>query len=246
MHRISFTRLLVAAADTDEWEAAVAEQVRRVSSEPGTILYGFLRRGPDGSTLLPAPRDGFNEYLHFQCYQDPAAFDTHVANEKEWWTPLNAKFVKPPRYLERFEDVDTVACVTHEHFWKPDSTRNFSLHRFKVASDRAAAFEVEAKRQIDMVIENEPGTLLYGFIRRPDAAGGLLPKPVSGITEYLHFSAYKDEAAWDVHHTIEHREGDWAWGRVYRTFIASPLETEPVPAANILAATTRDADWPRS
>src|SRR5207247_1349552 len=128
--RISFTRMLVAASDTNEWETAVAEQVRRVSSEPGTILYGFLRRGPDGSTLLPAPRDGFSEYLHFQCYQDEDSFNTHVANEKEWWTPLNAKFVKAPRYIERFEDANTVAVVTRDHLWKSDTTRNFSLHRF--------------------------------------------------------------------------------------------------------------------
>lgn len=246
MHRISFTRMLVAEADRTEWESAVKEQVRRVSSEPGTILYGFMRRAPEGSTLLPAPRDGFSEYLHFQCYQDPAAFDTHLANEREWWTPLNARFVKPPRYQDRFEDPNTVAVVSRDYLWAPENTRNFGFLRFKVPSDRAADFEADAKRQIDMVIENEPGTLVYGFIRRPDAAGGLLPRPLPGITEYVHFSAYQDEAAWEVHHSIEHREGDWAWGRVYRSFIAAPLETEPFPSAQIVAATSRYADWPRS
>jgi len=246
MYRVSFTRMLVADSDRAEWETALAEQVRRVSAEPGTMLYGFLRRNPEGSTLLPAPRDGFAEYLHFQSYLDEEGFNTHLANEKDWWSPLNAKFVNAPRYQERTEDADTVAVISRDYLWTPETTRNFSLHRFKIAADRAADFEVEAKRQIDMVVENEPGTMLYGFIRRQNAASGMLPKPVQGITEYLHFSAYQDEAAWDVHHTLEHREGDWAWGRVYRTFIASPLETEPVPGANVVAATSRYADWPRS
>ena len=258
MYRISFTRMLIAQSDTAEWEDAVREQVQRVSSEPGTILYGFTRRSAEGSTMLPAPREGFSEYLHFQCYLNEEAFNTHVANEKAWWSPINARLVKQPRFQERFEDQDTVAVTSRVHHWKPETMLNFGFLRFKVPKDDAANFERDAQRQLDMVTENELGTVLYGFIRRARAASGLLPKPLDANVEYLSVSAYVDAEARKLHGEIEHRgekdlagshftfDGDWAWGTAYRSHLAAPLETESYPNTQIVAATSKLAEWPRS
>jgi hypothetical protein len=149
-----------------------------------------------------------------------------------------------PIYADRFESGDIVTGVSRDHVWTPDSMFRFAFHRFKVAEERAAEFEVEAKRQIDVVREREPGTVLYTFCRRSAEGSSLIPKPQNGQVEYMHLMAYADEAAQKLHLEIEHNpDAEWAWGRVFRSFLVAPLENESFGAEALITGVTRDADW---
>jgi quinol monooxygenase YgiN len=252
MHRLTISRLAVENANVPEWEEAIAKQIQVCSEEPGTILYGFARRGTDGTTLLPQPRAGFTEYVQVMAYESADAFSAHLAREDDWWRPTSQRLAPMPlRWGERIEDSSWMAVVSRDHQWKPETMLNLGLLRFKVPKDGAENFERDARRQIEMVTQNEKGTVLYGFIRRSQAASVLLPKPIEANVEYLSLSAYVDAEARKLHGEIEHRgekdlagshftvEGDWAWGTAYRSHLASPLETESFPNTQIVAAVSR-------
>jgi hypothetical protein len=247
---------MVEDANVKEWEEAVVKQIGICSEEPGTTIYGFGRRAKEGGTLLPQPKAGFTEYLQVMAYDSPEAFDVHSARENDWWRPTSQRLAPVSlRVNERIEDGSWMAMVSRDHQWRPDTILNMGLLRFKVAKGGAENFERDARRQIDMVIENEKGTVLYGFIRRADAASPLLAKPVDAHVEYLHFSAYVDAAARKLHGEIEHRsekdqagshfthEGDWSWGLAYRSHLASPYENERFLSNDIVAAVSRYSEW---
>ena len=186
------------------------------------------------------------------AYESAEAFAAHLAREDDWWRPTAQRLAPVGmRAGERIEDANWMAVVSRDHQWRPETMLNLGLLRFKVAKDDSENFERDARRQIEMVTENEKGTVLYGFVRRADAASGLLPKPIAANVEYLHFSAYVDAEARKLHGEIEHRgekelagshftfEGDWAWGTAYRSHLASPYENEVFPNTQIVAATSR-------
>jgi hypothetical protein len=252
VHRLTISRLIVDDASVAEWEEAIVKQVQVASGEEGTLFFGFARRGPDGSTILPKPQAGSTEYLQFQAYASPEAFASSVAAQTDWWKPLSERLAPlASRAEEIVDDENFAAVVSRDHSWGPETMLNLGLLRFKVPIAGAENYERDARRQIDMVTENELGTVLYGFIRRSHAPSGLLPKPVEANAEYFSLSAYVDADARKLHGEIEHRgeinlagdhftfEGDWAWGTAYRSHLASPLETESFPAAQIVAATSR-------
>lgn len=259
MHRLTISRLIVDDAAVPEWEDAIVKQVEIASREAGTLLYGFARRPAEGSTMFTAPKPGSTEYLQFHAYTDADAFAAHVAAEADWWKPTSERLAPPAaRFSERINDDAFGVIVTRDHRWSPETMLNLGILRFKVPVDGAENFERDATRQIDMVTANEQGTVLYGFLRRAHAATPLLPKPVEATggrgvlhVEYISLSAYVDADARKLHGQIEHRgekelageyftfEGDWAWGTAYRSHLASPLETENYPAAQIIAATSK-------
>jgi quinol monooxygenase YgiN len=256
MHRLTITRLAVEDANVPEWEEAIVKQIAICSEEPGTMLYGFARRGKDGSTLLPQPRQGITEYIQVMAYESPDAFDAHLKREDDWWRPTAQRLAPMAmRAGERIDDASWMAVVSRDHQWRAETMLNLGLLRFKVPKDGAENFERDARRQIDMVTENELGTVLYGFIRRSHAPSGLLPKPIEANVEYLSLSAYVDADARKLHGEIEHRgekelagsyftfEGDWAWGTAYRSHLASPLENEAFPNTQIVAAMSRYSEW---
>ena len=89
-----------------EFEAAAAEQVRRVKeNEPGTVLYTFWRRAQP------------NEYFHLYCYADEAAFNRHIELEAGWWGPTLQSFLARPNERERFEPGDIVTGITRDYSW---------------------------------------------------------------------------------------------------------------------------------
>jgi quinol monooxygenase YgiN len=260
MHRLTISRLIVDDSAVPEWEEAIEKQVEICSTEPGTLLYGFCRRGTEGTPMLPQPKPGTTEYVQIHGYKDAEAFSAHVAAEAEWWKPTSERLAPPTsRFSERLDDSLFGALVSRDHSWRPDTMLNLGILRFKVPFAGAEAFETDARRQIEMVTENELGTVLYAFIRRTHAASALLPRPVETMganpgpvnAEYLSFSAYTDADARKLHGEIEHRgeqhlagdhftfEGDWAWGTAYRSHLASPLESEGFPAAQIVAVTSK-------
>ena len=244
MQRIAAMRMAVPETSASNFEKQIGEQLHRVrQSEPGTTLYGFVRRNPEGSTILPAPRPNTTEYFHFMAFEDVAGWDAHFSQEKEWWMPTFQAAVDAPLVAEVFSQDDVVAVVSRDHVWTSESVVRMAIFRFKVAQEHAAEFEKEAKHQIEMVTENEPGTVLYGFMRRKHAASGLLPRPLDGQVEYLHYMAYDSDDAQALHLKIEHRSEGWSWGRVFRNFLVAPLESEPFPADSIVAAVTRAKQW---
>jgi quinol monooxygenase YgiN len=256
MHRLTITRLAVEDANVQEWEEAIVKQIQICSEEPGTLIYGFGRRTKEGGTLLPAPRAGVTEYLQVMGYESPEAFQEHVKREDDFWRPAAQRLAPVNgRASERIEDGTWMAVICRDHQWRPDTLLNLGLLRFKVPKEDAENFERDARRQIDLVTENEKGTVLYGFIRRAHAATPLLAKPVDAHVEYLHFSAYVDAAARKLHGEIEHRsekdqagshftnENDWSWGLAYRSHLASPYENERFLSDDIVAAVSRYSEW---
>lgn len=252
MHRLTITRHIVEDASIPEWEEAITKRVETASKEGGTLFFGFVRRGPDGTTILQKPQPGSTEYLHFRAFESQDAFETSIGGEAEWWTPLSNRLAPPIVRFEEVVDADNFAAViSRDHTWTPETMLNLGLLRFKVPVDGVENFERDARRQIEMVTENELGTVLYGFIRRNHASSPLLPKPVEANAEYFSMSAYVNAEARKLHIEIEHRgekdqagdhftfDGDWAWGTAYRSHLSSPLESESFPAAQIVAATSR-------
>ena len=236
--------MTVKESEGDEFETQVREQLRLVTeNETGTVLYLFNRRGPDGSTILPAPPRDHREYIHLMAYTDEAAWTTHFEAEKKWWMPTFQKFMAAPFYTIGFQQDDVVDAVTRDQAWNPNEMFRFAFHKFRVPDEKAAEFEVEAKHQLQIVKEKEPGTVLYSFFRRPKAASGLLPAPLANQTEYFHLMAYNSEEAQAHHRTLEFLTDTWSWGPVFRNFLASPLENEAFDSSLIIAGITRDANW---
>ena len=244
MQKIAAMRMTVPEKSAQDFEKQIEEQLRRVrDTEPGTTLYGFVRRDPAGSTILPAARPDTTEYFHFMAFEDEASWDVHFREEQEWWVPTFRAAIDGPLVAERFCDENVVAVVSRDHIWTSTSVVRMAIFRFKVAQERAAEFEQEAKHQIEMVTQNEPGTILYGFLRRQHAASGLMPRPLDGQTEYLHYMAYDTEDAQALHLKMEHQTEGWAWGRVFRDFLVAPLESEAFTAPSIVSAVTRAKQW---
>ncbi len=243
MLRVTAMRVMIPEASVAEFETQAKEQLRRVTeNEPETAQYGFFRRPSEGSTILPAPRAGVQEYFHFMAYLTQEGWDKHFGDEQEWWSPTFGK-LREGIMGERFDPEDIVAGISRDYVWSNTSVHRFAFHRFKIAAERAAEFESEATRQVESVRDNEPGTLLYTFFRRKPVAGGLLPRPVDGQAEYFHYMAYESEAAQVHHRELEHRTEGWAWGPVFRSFIVAPLENESYDSSAVVAAVTRAADW---
>lgn len=244
MHRIAAIRMAVPDSAAASFEKQIEEQLRRVrENEPGTTLYGFVRRDSAGSTLLPAVRPNATEYFHFMAFADEAGWDSHFSQEQEWWVPTFRSAIDAPLVSEGFSQDDVVSVISRDHVWTPASVVRMAVFRFKVSHDRASEFEREAKHQVEMVTENEPGTILYGFLRRKQAASGLLQRPLDGQAEYLHYMAYDSDEAQALHREIEFRPEGWAWGRVFRDFLVAPLEVETFPAGSIVSAVSRDKQW---
>jgi quinol monooxygenase YgiN len=60
--------------------------------------------------------------------------------------------------------------------------------RIRVKSDQAATFEAEARKMIDHVQANEPGTLTY-----------VCHRSTADPTAYLFYEVYRDQAAFAAH-----------------------------------------------
>lgn len=244
MYRVNILRMTIKKGMAEEFEAQAAKQIQKVSeNEPGTLLYGFCRRNPNGSTILPKPPVDNPEYIHLMAYKDEAAQQLHLDIERDWWGPTFRQYMDGPWVAERFESPDVVTGVSRNKAWNPNEMFRFAFHRFKVKEGMAEEFEAQAARQIGMVSENEPGTVLYTFCRRSPDGSTFLPRSTSGHPEYLHFMAYSDEAAQKRHLEIEHRTEGWAWGPVFRSYLEAPLENEAFAAEQIVTGITRDAAW---
>jgi hypothetical protein len=209
--------------------------------------------------LLPTPGRGVTEYLRIMAFANADAQAAHVTADGGQFAKATAHLSTHPVSTDRYEDDLFTAMVSRDHSWAPETMFSFGFLRFRIPAAGAEDFERDARRQIDMVIENEPGTVLYGFIRRPNIPGGVLPKPVEGIAEYFHFMSYVDAGARELHGQIEHRgevdlagphftfEGDWAWGTAYRAHLAVPFDGEFIrDSALILAGFSRFSEWKES
>jgi quinol monooxygenase YgiN len=243
MHRIAAMRMSVPLDAAAEFEEDAREQLRRVrEDEPGTTLYGFVRRDAAGSPLLSSPRPTSAEYFHFMAYEDEKGWDAHFASEQEWWVPTFRAAIDAPLVAERFTQGNVVAMVSRDHVWNDSGVDLTAIFRLKITEARAAEFEREAARQVEIVTENEPGTILYGFLRREPAASGLLPQPVQGQTEYLHCVATGVDEARSPRSEVGHPPESWL-GRVAEEFLVAPLEGEAFPAGSVVAAVSRAKRW---
>jgi len=250
MFRANILRMTVAADKAAEFEAECRNQLRVVTErEAGTILYGFFRRAGAASTILPAVPKNHVEYIHLMGYRDEDAQKLHFKiehnPEAQWaWGRVFQTFMAAPWVAEHFETADIVTGVSRDHHWEPGTMFRFTFHRFKVQEGRGEEFEREAKKQLDIVKAREPGTVLYTFCRRSPNGSGLLPKSASTHPEYLHFMAYKDEKAAQLHREIEFDpNAEWTWGKTFRGFLEAPLENESILSEGLVTGITRDQVW---
>ena len=250
MFRVNIMRMTVKAEEAENFEAECRKQLQIVSErEPGTILYGFNRRAGAPSTILSGAAANHVEYIHLMGYDSEDAQKLHLEiehnPEAEWaWGRVFREFMAAPIYAERYEADSMVTGITRNHAWNPGSMFRFAFHRFKVNEGQGPEFEEQAKRQIAMVTENEPGTVLYTFLRRSPDGSALIPKSPNGHPEYLHFMAYVDEAAAQLHREIEHDPNrEWAWGPTFRKYLEAPLENEAFMSDQIIVGVTRDQQW---
>ena len=244
MYRVNILRMTVKEGMAEEFEEQAAKQIAIVTErEPNTILYGFLRRDPAGSPLFPKPPAKNTEYIHLMAYKDEEAQQLHLDIEKDWWGQTFRIYMDGPWVTERFESPDVVTGVSRDRSWDPSTMHRFALHRFKVHEGKGEEFEEQARNQLAVVSEHEPGTVLYNFCRRVPDGSTLLPRSPGGHPEYLHMMAYEDEAAQAHHRELEFRTDAWAWGPVFKTFLEAPLESEGFTSESIVTAVTRDAAW---
>lgn len=244
MFGVSVLRMTVSAEKAEEFEEQTRKQIAIVQErEPGTLLYAFCRRNASGSPALPVPAPNAKEYIHLMGYQDEAARDAHVTIERDWWGPTFRQYMIAPWVSERFDAASITTGVTRERSWSPGSLHRFAFHRFKIKEGMADEFEEQARKQISVVSEKEPGTVLYTFFRRSTDGSTLLPRSASGNAEYFHMMAYKDEESQAHHRELEHQTEGWAWGPIFRTFLEAPLESEGFTSTDIVTGVTRDAAW---
>ncbi len=250
MYRVNLLRMTVKADEAEDFETEARKQIQIVTErEAGTLLYGFNRRAGPASTILPAAAANHVDYIHLMAYRDEAAQQLHLDIEHtpdaNWaWGKVFRPFMAAPIVAERFEADDIVTGISRNHEWSPGTMFRFAFHRFKVFEGKGEEFEEQAKRQIQMVTENEPGTVLYTFMRRNNDGSALIPKSPAGHPEYIHFMAYVDEAAAQLHREIEHDpKREWAWGPVFRQYLEAPLENEGFLAESVITGVSRDAAW---
>lgn len=250
LFRVNILRMTVAADRAAEFEGECRNQLAIVTErEQGTVLYGFFRRGGPASTILPAAPANHVEYVHLMGYRDEDAQKLHLEiehnPEAKWaWGRVFRGFMAAPLVSERYETPDIVTGVSRDHQWSPETMFRFAFHRFKVQEGRGEEFEVEAKKQLDIVKSREPGTVLYTFCRRSADGSTLIPKSPAGHPEYLHFMAYRDEAAAQLHREIEFDpNAEWTWGKTFRSFLEAPLENESFPAESLVTGVTRSIEW---
>lgn len=251
MFRVNILRMQVKRDQAEEFEEQAKRQIAMVTeNEPGTMLYVFCRRTDAASTILPKPPNDITEYIHLMAYRDEEAQKRHLDIEyrKEGWAwgPTFRQYMAGPWVAERFEAQDIVAGVSRDRQWNPTDMFRFAFHRFKIKEGTAEQFEQDVARQLTIVTEQEPGTILYTFQRRSAEGSALLPKSASGHPEYLHFMAYQDEAAQKRHLELEFREGGWAWGPVFKSYLEAPLENERFSAEAIVTGVSRNAVWTSS
>lgn len=230
MAKLGVVRATVESARAEEFEAAVLAEFG-ASNSTETVLSVVCHRDGTGSSLFAAPPSNHSEYLLVQA----AAQDSLDSAG-----PMR---LPGPIQVSSAEEFATVAGVTRDHKWSLETVFRLAMFRFKVSSERAGAFEEQARRQISMVTENEPGTILYSFSRRLDGACRLLPKAPAGQTEYFHLMAYISDEAQAIHRDFEHRADGWAWGRTFREYLVAPLESESFSVALIVAGRSSDSIW---
>ena len=88
--------------------------------------------------------------------------------------------------------------------------------KLKVQDGKQAEFEKAASEQVERVLANEPGTMLYTMVRSQ-----------TDSTEYFFLEAYKDDEAF-AHHITEFQK---IWGPQMNSMIARPNiveRTDPV------------------
>jgi quinol monooxygenase YgiN len=249
MFRVNIIRMTVKAEEADAFEKEARKQLQVVTErEPGTILYGFNRRAGPASTILPTVPNNHVEYIHLMGYRDEDAQKLHLEIEHnpdtEWaWGRVFRPFMAAPLVADRFESDDITTGLSRDRAWSPQTMFRFAFHRFKIKEGQGAEFEEQAKKQIEMVQQNEPGTVLYTFCRRSPDGSALLPKPQIVNPEYIHFMAYTDEAAQQLHREIEFRKEGWAWGPVFQSYLDARLENESFTSDQIIIGITRQASW---
>jgi quinol monooxygenase YgiN len=250
MYRVNIMRMTVKADEAERFEEEAKKQIKIVTErEAGTVLYGFNRRAGAPSTILSGAAANHVEYIHLMGYDTEAAQQLHLdiehAKDQAWtWGATFRPFMAAPIYAERFESDQITTGITRAHDWNTGSMFRFAFHRFKIKEGMGEEFEEQAKRQLALVRENEPGTVLYSFMRRSTDGSALIPKNSAGHPEYLHFMAYVDEAAAQLHREIEHDPNrEWAWGPTFRQYLEAPLENEGFLADQIITGNTKDYWW---
>lgn len=250
MYRVNILRMTVKAEEAEHFEAEARKQIAIVTErEAGTVLYGFNRRSGPASSILPGVPANLVEYVHLMAYDTEAAQQLHLdlefAKDQAWtWGNTFRPFMAAPIYAERFESDQIITGITRTYNWDPGSMFRLALFRFKIKEGMGDEFEMQAKRQLSMVRENEPGTVLYGFLRRSTDGSALVPKSSAGHPEYLHLMAYADEAAAQLHRDIEHDPNrEWAWGPTFRQYLEAPLENEGFLDGQIITGNSKDYWW---
>lgn len=255
MLELEISKFTVEDLSTGDFEAAAVSEIGRVRDDSTVTFCGYFRRSTVGTTLLPSPPRNTTEYVRLllQDSSDPrsrlfipiemsaAAVSGHL--------PVGA--VRTERVpFDRFAE-----GVIRAHEWRPGTLLHFGILRFKIPVERAEAFEGDVRRELSMILANEPGTMAWGYVRRPEGAQGIFPSAVDGVVEYLHLLSYLDEASRQFHSYIEHRgewdragpyftfDGDWAWGTAYRGHLASPYESEFFRSDTFITGTSRNVLW---
>jgi quinol monooxygenase YgiN len=97
--------------------------------------------------------------------------------------------------------------------------------RLKVQDGKQAEFEKAASEQVERVLANEPGTVLYTMV-----------KSQTDPTEYFFLEAYKDDEAQAFHIAEFHK----IWGPQMNSMIARPNVVE---RADDIAGFGREVIW---
>jgi quinol monooxygenase YgiN len=95
--------------------------------------------------------------------------------------------------------------------------------KLKVQDGKQAEFEKAASEQVERVLANEPGTMLYTMVRSQTDA-----------TEYFFLEAYMDDEAF-AHHITEFQK---IWGPQMNSMIARPNIVERTDAVSGFARVT--------
>src|SRR5688572_12099293 len=113
-----------------------------------------------------------------------------------------------------------------------------------VKAEQAEAFEAEARKQLAIVSEKEPGTILYGFLRREGKASTILGAAAQNFVEYIHPQGYASEDAQKHHLALEFNpEAEWTWGKTFPGFMNGPNLREIANSEDVVAGVSRDHNW---
>lgn len=218
MKELKVARRSVLTGSAEDFEAE--ERAKVGGGIDGSDHSILLRREPVESSLFPAPDPAHTEYVEVSW----AGLDGDMGAENE----------------DVFEEGSTVG-ISRAHHWTRGGILHFTLVRLTVAADRAEEFEVEVRRQVGLVLEREPGTVLYSFSRRTRA--GLLGGPAGDQAEYLNLMAYVSAADWELHQQYEHATEGWAWGPTFKKFLVAPPQVERVHGESVIVGATREQTW---